>query len=118
MSDADLADLVDRCDDRAEGNRVALLEELEARGAAERAGELARSDAPADRLLAARVIGLLPGEGHVASLSALVDDGDPDVAATARAALRVQVRTPEWQALVRRLAADGDAQAEGWLAER
>ena len=116
--DAQLADLVARYDTRAEGNRIELLDEMEALGGIERAAELARSEDAGTRRLAARLMGVLSDPRHVQALDALVDDPDPEVAATARASLHVQVRTPEWQALVRRLAERGDAQAEAWLAER
>ena len=75
-----------------------LLDALEAAGAVAAAPELARGDREA-RLLAARVMELLPDESYVPALAALMRDADPAVAEAARTAFAGQRRTPEWHAV-------------------
>jgi hypothetical protein len=115
---ARLGELMERYDGRAETNTLALVQEMERLGGLERAAGLASSPDPRTRRLAARLMHVLSDDRHVEPLGQLVADDDPEVAATAHAALHVQVRTPRWRALVERLAAEGDPQAAAWLEER
>jgi hypothetical protein len=116
-----LAGLLARFDADGDIERTPLLAEMAAAGGVARAGELARSADAEDRWVAARVMELLPDEAHVEPLAALVRDPHRDVAAAARRALRGQVRSAEWTALVERLARDEDPAladaAAGWLTE-
>jgi hypothetical protein len=119
--DADLIELVSRYEQSFEEARSPLVREMEARGGIEAAPRLARSEDPRARRAAARLMHLLPDEGHVVALEPLAADPDPAVAALAWRALRNQRRTREWRAAVERLATDGpldrrDA-ARAWLAE-
>jgi hypothetical protein len=116
-----LAELVHAYGQRTEESRQHLLDAMEARGGEVAVGPLARSDDPADRLLAARLAHLLPSAGHLSALEPLVTDADPDVAAEARAALRTQVRDALWRELVVRLTSSSDpelaAEARSWQEE-
>jgi hypothetical protein len=116
-----LALLVGRFDTYPEYERTPLIYDMEAAGGVPGAGELARSADVEDRRVAARLMELLPDEAHVEPLAALVGDPDRQVAGYARLALRGQVRSPAWYALVERLAAGDDADlaaaAAEWLAE-
>jgi len=120
--DAGLIELVEIYEQSFEEAQSPLVREMEARGGVEAAPRLARSENARTRLVAARLMQLLPDEGHVAALEPLVADADPGVAALAWRALRNQLRTPEWRAAVERIAAGGPeerrAPAREWLAER
>ena len=116
-----LAQLLERYDTEDWEERTPLLREMRAAGGVTAAGELALSPEAADRWLAARLMELLPDEAHVEPLGSLVRDEHPEVAESARHALRGQVRSPEWQALVEELARSDDPalarQAGTWLTE-
>jgi hypothetical protein len=119
--DAALIELVTTYEQSFEEAQSPLVREMEASGGVEAAPRLAGSEDPKARLTAARLMQLLPDEGHVTALEPLVADPDPDVAALAWRALRNQRRTAEWRAAVERLAATGPeerrAAARDWLAE-
>ena len=72
------------------------LDALEAAGAVAAAPALAGSPERAERLLAARVMELLPHESYLPALATLLRDPDPEVAAAARDAFAGQHRTSEW----------------------
>jgi hypothetical protein len=116
-----LAGLLERFDTDDDVERTPLLAEMAAAGGVATAGELARSPEAEDRWVAARVMELLPDEAHVEPLGALVRDPHREVAAAARRALRGQVRSAEWHALVEQLARDDDPaladEAAQWLTE-
>jgi hypothetical protein len=117
-----LGELVSTHDDHPELHGRPLLDEMDDLGGIPAAGELARSDDVKDRLVAARLMHLLPHDAHIEPLGALVHDPDPGVAAAARRALHGQRRSSSWRAVVERLANDSsDAQlassASRWLAE-
>jgi HEAT repeat protein len=119
--DAGLVALVedlDRADDELRGR---LARELEARGALEAAGRLARSEDDRSRWAAARIAHLLPDERHVAALVPLVSDPEPGVSDAAWRALRGQRRTQEWRAAVAQIAEHGPPSrredARRWLSE-
>jgi hypothetical protein len=117
-----LGELVRTHDDHPELYGRPLLDEMDDLGGIPAAGELARSPDVADRLVAARLMHLLPHEAHIEPLGTLVHDPDPDVAAAARRALHGQRRSSSWLAVVGRLANDSsDAQlataASRWLVE-
>ena len=122
MDDAGLIDLVQTYEQSFEEAQSPLVREMEAGGGVEAAPRLARADDKRTRLVAARLMHLLPDEGHVAALEPLIADPDPDVAALAWRALRNQRRTPEWRAALERIAAQGPEErrqpAREWLAER
>ena len=122
MDDDALIALVERYEQSHEEGQSPLVREMEAGGGVEAAPRLARSGDARARLAAARLMHLLPDEGHVAALEPLVADDDPAVAALAWRALRNQRRTPAWRAAVERLATSGPpdhrAAARDWLAER
>ena len=121
MDDAGLVELVETYERSFDEGQSPLVREIAAQGGVEAAPRLARSDDPAVRLAAARIMHLLPDERHVAALEQLVADSDPDVAGLAWRALRNQRRTPEWRAVVERVAAEGPEDrreaAADWLAE-
>ena len=114
-------DLVDAYEQSFDEGRSPLVREMAARGGVEAAPRLARSEDPKARLAAARLMHLLPDERHVAALEPLIADPDPDVASLAWRALRNQRRTPEWRALVDKLAREGPEErrsaAQDWLTE-
>ena len=116
-----LAGLLERFDTEDVEERTPLLREMRATGGVAAAGELALSPEAEDRWVAARVMELLPDEAHVEPLGALVRDEHREVATAARHALRGQVRTPEWYALVEELARGDDlvlaVEAADWLTE-
>jgi hypothetical protein len=120
--DAGLIELVEIYEQSFEEAQSPLVREMEARGGVEAAPRLARSEVARTRLVAARLMQLLPDEGHVAALEPLIADADPSVAALAWRALRNQRRTPEWRAALERIAEAGPderrAPAREWLAER
>jgi hypothetical protein len=120
--DAGLIELVETYEQSFEEAQSPLVREMESEGGVEAAPRLARSADAGERLVAARLMHLLPDERHVAALQPLIADPDPDVAALAWRALRNQRRTPEWRAALERIAADGPeerrAAAGEWLAER
>ena len=122
MDDAGLIALVQTYEQSFEEAQSPMVREMEAGGGVEAAPRLARSGDPAERLVAARLMHLLPDERHVAALEPLIADPDPDVAALAWRALRNQRRTPEWRAALERIAEAGPvdrrAAAREWLAER
>ena len=122
VDDAALIDLVETYEQSFEEAQSPLVREMEAGGGVEAAPRLARSEDRRERLVAARLMHLLPDEGHVAALEPLIADPDPDVAGLAWRALRNQRRTPEWRAAVERIAAEGPedrrAAAADWLAEK
>jgi hypothetical protein len=122
VDDAALIDLVQTYEQSFEEAQSPLVREMEAGGGVEAAPRLARSDDKRARLVAARLMHLLPDEGHVAALEPLIADPDTDVAALAWRALRNQRRTPEWRAALERIAAEGPEErrqpAREWLAER
>lgn len=113
-----LVDDLDRADDELRGR---LARELEARGALDAAGRLARSQDDGARRAAARIAHLLPDERHVATLVPLVSDPDPGVSGAAWRALRGQSRTEEWRAAVEHVAEQGPQErredARRWLSE-
>ena len=119
--DAALIELVATYEQSFEEAQSPLVREMEASGGVEAAPRLARSEDAKARLTAARLMQLLPDEGHVAALEPLVADRDPDVAALAWRALRNQRRTREWRAALKRVAAEGPPErrqaAADWLAE-
>jgi hypothetical protein len=121
VDDAALIELVETYERSFEEGQSPLVREMAANGGVEAAPRLARSDDPAVRLAAARLMHLLPDEGHVAALEPLISDSDPTVAGLAWRALRNQRRTPEWREAVARVAAEGPeerrAAAAEWLAE-
>ena len=121
VDDAQLIELVDTYEHSFEEGRSPLVREMAAGGGVEAAPRLAGSDDPKARLAAARIMHLLPDERHVAALEPLISDPDPDIAGLAWRALRNQRRTPEWRAVVGRIAADGPkerrAAAAEWLTE-
>lgn len=122
MDDAALIALVQTYEQSFEEAQSPMVREMEAGGGVEAAPRLARSGDAAERLVAARLMHLLPDERHVAALEPLIADTDPDVAALAWRALRNQRRTPEWRAALERIAEAGPedrrAAAREWLAER
>ena len=122
VDDAALIALVQTYEQSFEEAQSPLVREMEAGGGVEAAPRLARSDDAGERLVAARLMHLLPDERHVAALEPLIADPDPDVAALAWRALRNQRRTPEWRAALERIAEAGPeerrAAAREWLAER
>ena len=122
MDDAALIALVQTYEQSFEEAQSPMVREMEAGGGVEAAPRLARSGDAAERLVAARLMHLLPDERHVAALEPLIADPDPDVAALAWRALRNQRRTPEWRAALERIAEAGPedrrAAAREWLAER
>jgi len=122
VDDAALIALVQTYEQSFEEAQSPMVREMEAGGGVEAAPRLARSGDAAERLVAARLMHLLPDERHVAALEPLIADPDPDVAALAWRALRNQRRTPEWRAALERIAEAGPedrrAAAREWLAER
>ena len=100
---AALPALVAAFDDRVETGGDALLDAMRALGGAEEGRRLASSEDPGERRVAARLMSLIPEPQNLTALEPLVTDPDPEVAATARKALRHQWRTPEWHAAVERL---------------
>ena len=122
MDDAALIALLQTYEQSFEEAQSPMVREMEAGGGVEAAPRLARSGDAAERLVAARLMHLLPDERHVAALEPLIADPDPDVAALAWRALRNQRRTPEWRAALERIAEAGPedrrAAAREWLAER
>ena len=117
-----LTELVATHDDHPELYGRPLLDEMDDLGGIAAAGELARSDDVDDRLVAARLMHLLPDGAHIEPLATLVHDPDAGVAAAARRALHGQPRSSSWRAVVARLANDSsDAQlaaaASRWLVE-
>jgi hypothetical protein len=122
VSDADLIELVQTYEQSFEEGQSPLVRQMAAGGGVEAAPRLAGSDDPADRLVAARLMHLLPDERHVAALEPLIADPDSNVAALAWRALRNQRRTPEWRAALERIAAAGPeerrAAAAEWLTEK
>jgi HEAT repeat protein len=117
-----LVELVSRYDEHPEEHRRPLIDEMDELGGIPVASELAGSADADERFAAARLMHLLPDAAHLEALSTLVHDPDPRVAAAARRALHGQYRSPEWKALVRRLADERSdarlaAAAEGWLKE-
>ena len=121
MTHERLVALVAEFDGDTEEEKTPLLYDMRAAGGVPAAAELARSTSVEERAVAARLMELLPDEAHVEPLGALVRDPDRLVAAGARRALRGQVRTEAWYALVEGLAAGEDAElaaaARGWLDE-
>jgi hypothetical protein len=117
-----LAELVARYDEHDEEYRRPLIDEMDELGGIAAAADLARSADADERLIAARLMHLLPDGVHVEALALLVHDPDQRVAAAARRALHGQPRTSPWRALVRRLADDSSdpqlaSAAEAWLHE-
>jgi HEAT repeat protein len=113
-----IPDLVRAYDRPGEASRVPLLDALDTLGGVERARELAASSVVEERRLAARMMDLLPDEGHVEPLAALVSDPDEAVARLARRALAHQRRTPAWHELVERLRASPDPELREWSEAR
>ena len=115
-----LRELVATYDRPIEGSRLGVLDAMREHGGAEAALELAGSDDPEERRLAARLMHLLRDERSPALLESLVADDDPETAAIARRAFGAQYRSDEWEAIARRLARARDpelrAVADGWLA--
>ena len=122
VDDARLVELVETYENSFDEAQAPIVREIAAGGGVEAAPRLAGSDDRATRLAAARIMHLLPDEGHVAALEPLIADADPDVAALAWRALRNQRRTPEWRETLQRIAAHGPeerrAAASDWLAEK
>ena len=122
VDDARLVELVEAYEHSFDEGQPAIVREIKAEGGVEVAPRLAGSGDRATRLAAARIMHLLPDEGHVAALESLIADPDPDVAGLAWRALRNQRRTPEWRATLERIAAEGPeerrAAAADWLAEK
>jgi hypothetical protein len=117
-----LSQLVSTHDDRPDLYRRPLLDQMEDLGGVAAAGELARSAEVEDRLVAARLMHLLPDGAHLEPLTTLVHDPDRDVAAAARRALHGQYRSAGWREVVGRLASDSSdpqlaAAAARWLGE-
>jgi hypothetical protein len=116
-----LAALVHTYGQRTDVSRRPLLDAMESHGGVEAVAPLARSDAAANRLLAARLAHLLPSADHLPALERLVTDADGAVAAEARAALRTQPRDARWREAVAALAASDDAElaaeARSWQQE-
>jgi hypothetical protein len=100
---AELAKLVRYFDASGEAPTLPILQELERLGSVRAASALARSQDPQERLLAARLMELVPDESYVPALAALVRDADPAVAGAAREAFAGQRHTEEWRALAARL---------------
>jgi hypothetical protein len=113
-----IPDLVRAYDRPGEASRVPLLDALDALGAVDRARELATSGDAEERRLAARLMDLVPDEGHVEPLEVLVADEDEAVARLARRALAHQRRTPEWHELVDRLRTSADSELRAWAEAR
>jgi hypothetical protein len=117
-----LSHLVNTHDTRPELHGRPLLDQMEDLGGVAAAGELARSAEVEDRLVAARLMHLLPDGAHLEPLTTLVHDPDLGVAAAARRALHGQYRSVGWREVVGRLASDSSdpqlaAAAARWLAE-
>jgi len=103
-----LPDLVAAFDDRVETGGDAVLDAMRDLGGAAEGRRLAASADAGERRVAARLMSLLPQPENLAALEPLLEDPDPEVAATARKALRHQWRTPAWHATVERLARSED----------
>jgi hypothetical protein len=100
---AELAKLVAYFDLAGEAPTLPILQELDRLGAVRAAPRLARSPDAQERLLAARLMELLPDESYVPALGRLMADEDPAVAGAARAAFAGQRRTEQWHALAARI---------------
>ena len=94
VDDAALIALVQTYEQSFEEAQSPLVREMEAGGGVEAAPRLARSDDAGERLVAARLMHLLPDERHVAALVPLIADPDPDVADGI--ASRVGARLARW----------------------
>ena len=103
-----IPDLLAAYEQPVEEGGDALLEAIDALGGAAEGRRLATSPDPEARRVAARLMSLLPEPENLPALEPLLTDGDPEVAAAARKALRHQWRTPEWHATVDRLARSDD----------
>ena len=100
--------LLEAFEDTVETGGDALLDAMRDLGGRAEARRLASSEDARERRVAARLMSLLPEPGHLPALEPLLDDPDPEVAGAARKALRHQWRTPEWRAVVERLAGSSD----------
>jgi HEAT repeat protein len=103
-----LPDLLAAFEEPVEPGGEALLQAMRDLGGAAEARRLSASPDPEERRVAARLMSLLPEKESLPALEPLLTDPDPAVAAVARRALRHQWRTPEWHALIRRLAVSAD----------
>jgi len=114
-----LTELVKAYDWPVEGEKVPLLEAMEALGGAEAAHRMVEASDPVERRIGARLMQLVPDGRHLAVLERLVGDDDEVVARFARRALETQWRTAEWRAVVDRLARSENPEvrqaAESWL---
>jgi hypothetical protein len=103
-----LAELVQQYALPTEASKVPLLDEMEARGAAEAVAELAASPDADRRRLAGRLAELLPDKRHLPAHERLAGDADPAVARHGLDALATQVRDREWHEALGRLADRAD----------
>ena len=87
---------------------------MDALGAETRAHALVNADSAERRRLAVHLMELFPAEGHLPFLERAVTDESPAVRKQARRALRCQLQTPGWEAILVRLldADDIDARAQ------
>jgi HEAT repeat protein len=105
-------------DTRSEGHRGAeLLGAMREADGVAVAQRLAASEASPDRLVAARLMYLLPDEGHLPALLPLLSDPDPAVASAARWAMRVQRRTSAWRTAVRGLSPEHAEAVAEWMSD-
>jgi hypothetical protein len=116
---AALTELVKAYDWPVEGDKVSLLEAMEALGGAEEAHRMIESADPIERRIGVRLMQLVPDGRHLEALERLVADDDEVVGRFARRALETQWRTAEWRAIVERLMRSENAEvrtaAESWL---
>jgi hypothetical protein len=113
-----LHELVAAYNTRSEGHRGAeLLGAMREADGVSEAQRLAASDTSSDRLLAARLMYLLPDEGHLSVLLPLLSDPDPAVASAARWAMRVQRRTPAWRSAVHGLDPEHAEAVTEWMSD-
>jgi hypothetical protein len=100
-----------------EASKVCLLDAMAELGAQEAAAELIASPQSDERVMAARLMDLLPAEAHLDALERAVTDPVPAVRAQARIALEHQRRTAAWRAALERLAASPDESLRALVAE-